>query len=87
LIIKYGINMSNSKKLVEAFSVALGINSDIVVDDLEYASINEWDSVAHMSLIAELEETFDIMLDTDQIIDMSTVAKAKEILATHNVEF
>ena len=79
--------MSNSNKLVEVFSVALGINSEIVVDDLEYASINEWDSVAHMSLIAALEESFDVMLDTDQIIDMSTVAKAKEILATHDVVF
>ena len=79
--------MNNSKKLVEAFTGALGVNSDVVNDDLEYASINEWDSVAHMALIAELEDSFDIMLDIDEIIDMSSVAKAKEILATHDVEF
>jgi acyl carrier protein len=55
------------------------------VDDLEYNSIAQWDSVAHMALIAVLEERFDIMLDTDDIIDMSSVAKAKEILAKYEV--
>lgn len=40
-----------------------------------------------MVLISELENTFDVMLDTDDIIDMSSVAKAKEILAKYDVAF
>ncbi len=79
--------MSNVEKLVNTFSEALGVSKDIINDELKYNSINEWDSIAHMTLVANLEDAFDIMLDTDQIIDMSSVGKAKEIISTFGIEF
>ena len=79
--------MSTQQKLTAAFVHALGITADKVSDDLTYNTIPEWDSTAHMILIAELEDAFDIMLDTDDIIDMSSVAEAKRILTKHNIEF
>jgi acyl carrier protein len=79
--------MNNTNKLIKVFTDSLGIKEEAITDDLQYNSIPEWDSVAHMSLIAELEEAFDIMLDTDDIIDMSSLSKAKEILAKYDVEF
>lgn len=79
--------MSTQQKLTAAFVHALGITADKVSDDLTYNTIPEWDSTAHMILIAELEDTFDIMLDTDDIIDMSSVAEAKRILTKHDIEF
>tara|TARA_B110001450_G_C17503324_1_gene433293 strand:- start:268 stop:492 length:225 start_codon:yes stop_codon:yes gene_type:complete len=62
------------------FTEIFGISADIVVDSLEYASIPQWDSVAHMSLIVGLEDEFDIMIDIDDVIDMSSFKKAKEIV-------
>lgn len=79
--------MNNIDRLIDVFAKALEIDKDLVVDELQYNSIAEWDSVAHMSLIAELEECFDVMLDTDDIIDMSSLAKAKEILEKYDVKF
>jgi acyl carrier protein len=79
--------MTHSEKLKRIFADALDIDIDIVTDDLQYNSIPEWDSVAHMALITELEEHFDIMLDTDDIIDMSSLEKAKSILIKHDVRF
>lgn len=79
--------MSNQQTLVEAFSQGLGIDTSTVNDELAYNTIPQWDSTAHMILISELESRFDVMLDTDDIIDMSSVAKAKEILAKHGVPF
>lgn len=79
--------MSNSEKLVAIFVEELEIEASIVTDDLEYASIPQWDSIAHMGLIAAIEEAFDIMLDTNDIVDMSSVGVAKTILGKHNVEF
>jgi acyl carrier protein len=79
--------MSNKEKLVVAFAEALQIDPAVVTNDLQYKSIKAWDSVAHMALVAALEEAFDIMLDTDDIVDMSSVAKAKEILAKYDVAF
>lgn len=79
--------MSNDDKMRAVFASALEVDASVVKDDLEYNTIKEWDSVAHMTLIAALEETFDIMLDTDDIIDMSSVAKAREILVKYDVVF
>lgn len=79
--------MTNSEKLATAFATALAIDKTSIKDELEYNSIAEWDSVAHMTLIAELEQVFDVMFDTDEIIDMSSVAKAKDILGRHGVGF
>lgn len=79
--------MSNQDKLIQAFCDALGVSQEVVVDALEYNTIKEWDSTAHMVLISELETVFDVMLDTDDIIDMSSVAKAKSILGKYDIIF
>jgi len=77
---------NNSNKLHEVFADTLNIDRSRVTDSLTYNTIPEWDSVAHMALIAALENSFDIMLDTDDIVDMSSVAKAKEILSKYHVQ-
>ena len=55
-------------------------------DKLEYNSIPEWDSIGHMSLIASLEEAFDIMLEIDDVIDFGSYNKGKEILKKYEIE-
>lgn len=79
--------MNNEQKLREIFAEALQINIEQVTDGLTYNSIPEWDSIAHMTLIAEIDNAFDTMLDTDDVLDMSSFAKAKEILAKYDVQF
>jgi acyl carrier protein len=79
--------MSTQQKLVQAFATALAVPESAITDDLAYEGISEWDSVAHMALVTELEGTFDVMLDTDEILALSSVAKAREILAKHGVAF
>lgn len=64
---------------------ALLLPEERITDDLAYNLIPEWDSVAHMALVAELEDSYDIMLDTDDIVDMSSVAKIRQILAKYDV--
>ena len=78
--------MENAEKLREIFANALEINKETVVDSLEYNSIPQWDSVAHMSLVAAIDDGFDIMMETDDVIDMSSFGKAKEILRKYDVE-
>jgi len=77
----------NNAKLTQAFVTALAIPAEQIVPELGYGKIRQWDSTAHMILIAELENVFDVMLDTDDIIDMSSVAKAKVILNKYGVSF
>ena len=73
-------------RLHELVAKSLLIEPEKISDDLKYNSIPEWDSVAHMALIAELEEAYDIMLDTDDIVEMSSVGKIREILKKYDVD-
>jgi acyl carrier protein len=68
------------EKLKNAFVRALGIDKELVVDTLAYQSIPQWDSITHMILISEIESEFDISIETDDVIDMSSFAKAREIV-------
>jgi acyl carrier protein len=79
--------VNNQEKFVKAFAEGLQIPEDRVVDTLMFNSIKEWDSVAHMQLVAELEDTYHIMLDTNDIIAISSVAKARDVLRKYDVEF
>ncbi len=77
--------MTNIEKYNEAFISSFGINEDALCG-LEYQGIAQWDSVGHMQLIAALEEAFDIMFDTDDIIDLNSYERGKEILKKYEVE-
>lgn len=72
--------MTNLEKYNHAFTESLEITEDQLAG-LEYQTITAWDSVGHMSLVAAIEDGFDIMMDTDDIIDFSSYEKGKEILA------
>jgi acyl carrier protein len=78
--------MNNREKYTQAFVEMFGITED-QTKGLAYQAINEWDSVGHMSLVAALEDAFDIMMDTDDIIDLSTFEKGMEILKKYEIEF
>ena len=70
-------------KLREAFVAALGIAPSEVTDALVYSEHPAWDSVAHMTLIAAIEEAFGIMIDAQDVIDMSSFGVAKRIVARY----
>lgn len=77
----------NKEKLRSCFSRSLGIPMEQVVDDLAYNSIEQWDSVGHMTLVAGIESAFDVMLDTDDILNLSSVREAVTILRRLGVDF
>ena len=77
--------MTNLEKYINACVEALEVPAEDVAA-LVYGESTAWDSVGHMSLIAALEDAFDIMVDMDDIIDLSSFEKGKEILAKYDVE-
>ena len=79
--------MNNTEKYNQAFIETLVISKE-QLEGVKYQDIEAWDSVGHMSLIAAIEEAFDIMMDTDDIIDLSSYEKGKEILeSNYEVQF
>ena len=75
----------NEAKLKDLFSKSLNIKLDLVTDDLAYNGVKEWDSVAHMALIGAIDDQFSIMLETDDIIGLSSFKTAKEILQRYQI--
>ena len=78
--------MTNMEKLTKVFADTFGI-SEAETKGLQYQGIEAWDSVGHMTLVAAIEDDFDIQLDTDDIIDMSSFEKALEILVKYGIQF
>ncbi len=72
--------MSNLEKYNKAFMETFEIGED-QLNGLKYQDIEAWDSVGHMGLISALEDAFDIMMDTDDIIDLNSYEKGKELLS------
>ena len=76
--------MTNLQKYIKAFMEAFSVEESALAA-LAYQSVAAWDSVGHMRLMAILEETFDIMMETEDIIDFSSFAKGKEILNKYDI--
>lgn len=76
--------MSLLEKYNEVFIANLQV-TEPELTALTYQSVPAWDSVGHMGLITALEEAFDIMIDTDDIIDFSSYEIGKGILKKYNV--
>ena len=74
------------KQYDQAFITAFEISASALGPDLKYESIQEWDSIGHMGLIAELEDSFDISMEMDDIIDFSSYKKGIEILKNYDIE-
>ena len=77
--------MANLETYNNVFCETLQIEES-QLNGLEYQGVELWDSVGHMTLMAALEDAFDIMLDTDDIVDFSSYEKGKEILKKYDVE-
>lgn len=82
---KIGVTMSTSDKYIDAFVEAFELDDRKEAETLEYQSIENWDSVGHMTLISELEDAFDISMETDDIVEFSSFLVGKEILKKYDI--
>jgi acyl carrier protein len=80
------MTISNLEKYKNCFIEAFALDEGANVEELTFQGIKEWDSVGHMTFVAMLEDCFGIMLDTDDIIDLSSFEKGREILKKYDVE-
>lgn len=55
-------------------------------DNLNKNNVDGWDSVHQLSIVSSLEDSFDIMLDVEDILRVDSYAHIKEILIKNGVE-
>ena len=75
----------NNTKYIKAFKDTFNIEES-GIEKLEYQSIDNWDSIGHMTLMSAIEEAFGITFETDDIIDFSSFQKGKKILEKYEVK-
>ncbi len=78
--------MNNHERLISVFKTVLEVDDTNKIQSLEYNTILKWDSVGHMQLVAAIETEFDILMETEQIIDMNCFDIACSILRDHGID-
>lgn len=76
--------MTNLEKYNKIFR-GMFRKTDEELPELKYRGIALWDSIGHMDLIGELEETFDIRIDTRDVLDFTSYEKGKEVLGRYGI--
>ncbi len=74
-------------RLQQVFTTSLELAPDVDHSGLAYRATPQWDSVAHLQLVIALEAEFDVMLETDDVLSLSTFGDATTILSRHGIAF
>ena len=78
--------MTNKERYDQVFIESFGISEEALNHELCYQSIEAWDSVGHMSLIATLEDEFEVEMEMDDIIDFSSYDVGINLLKKYNID-
>ncbi|MCH5221511.1 MAG: acyl carrier protein [Muribaculaceae bacterium] len=78
--------MTNLEKYNNAYSEVFGVESAVLNDNFSKDNIDLWDSVHQLNLVAILEETFDIMFDPEDIMEMTSYSNGRIILEKYDVK-
>ena len=78
--------MDNLQKYEKAFIDSFELSDREILEELEYNSIEAWDSIGHMNLIGNIEDEFGILMEMDDIIDLSSYKKVMELLKKYDVD-
>lgn len=77
--------MTNKEKYIKIFAEILSLEENQITNNLKYQDVPGWDSIGHMELMAEIEDQFGISMETDDIIDFSSVETGIEILKKYGI--
>ena len=78
--------MTNLEKYNRIFMQILGVKESVLNENFTFKAVEQWDSVAHLSLISELEDTFDVMFESEDILHYGSYENGKKILEKYGVQ-
>lgn len=77
--------MDNLEKYRQCFCEVFSLGADFELETTKMGGTPDWDSVGHMELITALEDTFDIMFETEDILRFTSYVEGIEILKKYGV--
>lgn len=79
--------MDNLKKYKGVFCRVLNVGENVLNEKFTFKEVPQWDSVAHLSLISELEDEFDVLFESEDILHYGSYLNGIEILKRYGVDF
>lgn len=71
---------SADEKLNDILAKVLLIDRSKISDGMSRKNAEEWDSMAHLMLVSEIESAFEVTMNDDDIMEIQTVGDIKKIL-------
>jgi len=78
--------MTNLEKYNDIFAQVFGAKAEELGDNYSKETVPAWDSVHQLNIISLMEETFDLMLDPEDIMACTSYNAGKEILQRNDIE-
>lgn len=78
--------MTNIEKYNNAFIEVFGVKASEFNNNFSKDTVEEWDSVHQLNIIAIMEESFDIMFDPEDIMAFTSYSTGLIILKKYDVE-
>lgn len=79
--------MDNRQRLFQAVADVFNIEVSSVTESTSPDTVPTWDSLAVVSLVTELQETFGVEFDILEIADFRNVAIIKTVLIEKGIRF
>jgi acyl carrier protein len=73
------------EKLAEIFHDLFGVAQDRYGDHLAMNTVEEWDSVNHLTLVLSLENAFGVSFSPDEIPGLTSIGQIRAALGRHGV--
>jgi len=74
------MSSSIDEKLKDILAKVLLIDETKISDGMSRKNVKEWDSMAHLMLVSEIESAFEVTMDDDDIMEIQTVGDIKKTL-------
>src|SRR5207244_12146364 len=71
------------RTLEEVVSGVFGVEPQSLDESSSPESVEGWDSMGHVNLVTALEQHFNVSIDIDDVMEMGSVGKIREILVAY----
>ncbi len=78
--------MTNLEKYNDIYVQVFGADVALLGDNYSKETVAEWDSVHQLNIISLMEETFDLILDPEDIMACTSYNAGKDILVKNDIE-
>ena len=68
------------QEFIEKFAEAIDVDTSKLTVETEFRTLDEWDSVAYISVIAMMDEEYDIQIETAQFKQLKTLGAVAEYI-------